>query len=41
MYFTANIPHLTYVTQQSTPTSLTPSQMLQDEPNQLIVINNT
>ena len=39
--FTPNIPHLRCVTQESPLTSPTPSQMLSDEPNQLMVIDST
>ena len=39
--FTPNIPHHRYITQDSPPTSPTPSQMLPDKPNQLMVIDST
>lgn len=38
--FTLNIPYPRYVTHESAPTSPTLSQMMLEEPNQLMVINN-
>ena len=38
--FTPNIPQPRYVTQESPPTSPTPSQMLPDELNQLMIIDS-
>ena len=39
--FTPNIPHPRYITQESPPTSPTHSQMMHDEPNQLMVIESS